>query len=146
MGPEKRAGGPVDEEQWLLRHGLRPDERGLDEVRTLLEEQIRLERRSQGDGDTPLMKLCCVQLFHAGRLDDVPLIWRAKTAGFDAHCSIDVQLLCGAGLSRTKAYLESRQDAESRAALERLLHCEEADDFDGFSPARQSALYVAYYA
>jgi len=55
------------------------------------------ERRAQGDGDTELMKLCCVQLFNAGAVGDALAIWRAKTASWDAHCSIDVQLLCGAG-------------------------------------------------
>jgi hypothetical protein len=41
------------------------------------------------------MKLCCVQLFNAGDLDDVLRVWAAKRASFDVGCSIDVQLLCG---------------------------------------------------
>ena len=32
----------------------------------MLQAQTTLERQSQGDGDTELMKLCCVQLFNAG--------------------------------------------------------------------------------
>ena len=36
------------------------------------------ERQRQGDGDTKLMKLCCVQLFNAGLPADVLLIWQAK--------------------------------------------------------------------
>ncbi|MFG3506266.1 hypothetical protein ACGF5F_12215 [Streptomyces sp. NPDC047821] len=135
----------MDEDQWLLRHGLRPDGAGLDEVRVLLNEQIRLERGSQGHGDTILMKLCCVQLFHAAVPDDVLLIWKAKTASFDAYCSIDIQLLCGGGLEWTKAYLSAHPAQESQAALARLLHCEEAGDFDDFSPAERSAMYAAYY-
>ncbi|MFE9017991.1 hypothetical protein ACFYNL_05330 [Streptomyces sp. NPDC007808] len=136
----------MDEDQWLLRHGLHPDGSGIDEVRVLLGEQTRLERQSQGYGDTPLMKLCCVQLFHAAVPDDVLLIWKAKTASFDADCSIDIQLLCGGGLERTKAYLAAHPAKESQAALARLLYCEEAGDFDGFSPAEQSAAYAAYYS
>ncbi|MFI1869421.1 hypothetical protein [Streptomyces jumonjinensis] len=136
----------MDEDEWLLRHGLHPDERGLDERRTLLAERTRLERESRGQGDTPLMRLCCVQLFHAGALDDVLLIWRAKTAGFDASCSIDIQLLCGGGLSRTRTYLASHPTKEHQSALRRLSDCEEAGDFDGFSPTEQSAAYVAYYS
>jgi hypothetical protein len=46
------------------------------------------------------MKLCCVQLFNAGFLTDVLLVWQPKESSWDAHCSIDVHLLCGAGLSR----------------------------------------------
>ena len=48
------------------------------------------------------MKLCCVQLFNAGGLRDVAMIWHAKTSSWDAHCSIDVQLLCAAGLGERK--------------------------------------------
>jgi hypothetical protein len=135
----------VDEDEWLERHGLHPDEAGLDEVRALLAEQTRLERASQGNSDTILMRLCCVQLFLAGELDDLLLIWRAMSASFDAHCSIDVQLLCGGGLEETRAHLAAHGSAEAESALKRLLHCEEAGDFDDFSPSRRSAEYAAYY-
>jgi hypothetical protein len=50
------------------------------------------------------MKLCCVQLFNAGFLADVILICQAKESSWDAHCSIEIQLLCGAGLQETIAY------------------------------------------
>ncbi|MFD8207008.1 hypothetical protein ACFV2S_11470 [Streptomyces sp. NPDC059695] len=136
----------MDEDEWLARHGVRPDERGLDEVRTLLAEQIRLERESQGYGDTILMRLCCVQLFLAAALEDVLLIWSAKTASWDADCSIDIELLCAAGLEQTKAYLSGLSAPEGQAALKRLLHCEDAGYFDEFSPSGQSASYLAYYA
>jgi hypothetical protein len=63
-------------------------------VRTTLRAEA--ERRGQGDGDTALMKLSCAQLFNAGVLDDVLLIWQAKEASWNTHTSIDVQLLCGA--------------------------------------------------
>lgn len=136
----------MDEEECLRRYGLRPVGADLDEVRRLLGVQIRLEQRAQGEGDTELMKLCCVQLFNAGDLDDVLLIWRAKTAGMDADCSIDIQLLCGSGLSGTKAYLSSQHLPEAEAALRRLLACEQAGDFEDFSVAERSAEYAAYYA
>ena len=64
----------MDEDGWLRRHGLHPQGRDLEEVRALLVEQTRLERRGQGLGDTLLMRLCCVQLFHGGALDDVLLV------------------------------------------------------------------------
>ena len=80
----------MDEDESLHRYGLHPTGTDLDEVRDLLTAQTRLEKRAQGDGDTELMKLCCVQLFCAGVLDDVLLIWRAKTASMDADGSIDI--------------------------------------------------------
>jgi hypothetical protein len=97
----------MDEDESLRRYGLRPSGRELAAVRALLEVEAGKERRAQGDGDTELMKLCCVQLFNAGEVGDALAIWRAKSASFDAACSIDVQLLCGAGLAETKAFLSA---------------------------------------
>ncbi|MFG2116044.1 hypothetical protein ACGFRB_25990 [Streptomyces sp. NPDC048718] len=156
----------MTEDEWLDRHGPHPTGADLDEVRRLLVERTRLEEEEQGDGDTRLMKLCCVQLFHAGVLDDVPLIWEAKAASMDASCSIDVQLLCGGGLEATKRYLryrctpgagmpgaeastdevaeESAADAEH--ALGWLLDCERAGDFEDFTVEGRSACYAASYA
>lgn len=135
----------MDEDESLHRYGLRPTDTDLDEVRGLLSAQTRLEERAQGDGDTELMKLCCVQLFNAGALDDVLLIWRAKTASMDADCSIGIQLLCGGGLARTRAYLLSQRLPEAKAALQRLFDCEKARDFEGFSVEGHSAQCTRYY-
>lgn len=115
-------------------------------VRALLTAQTQLEKRAQGDGDTELMKLCCVQLYNAGSPEDVLLIWEAKSASMDAACSIDVQLLCGSGLATTKAYLSSLRLPEAEAALRRLLQCESAGNFEDFSVEGHSDFYAAYYA
>jgi hypothetical protein len=135
----------VDEDESLRRYGLRPSAADLPRIRELLAARTELERRKQGDGDTELMKLCCVQLFHTGDLADVLPIWRAKTASWDAHCSIDVQLLCGAGLEETKAYLAAEGSEEASAALALLRDCEAARDFENFSVPRQSRWYAEYY-
>ena len=136
----------MDEDESLLRYGLHPAGANLDEVRGLLIAQTQLEKRAQGDGDTELMKLCCVQLFNASVLEDVLLIWQAKTASMDTDCSIDIQLLCGSGLAKTKAYLSSRRIPQAEAALQRLIRCEAAGDFEDFTTAGHSARYAAYYA
>ncbi|GAA3442387.1 hypothetical protein [Planomonospora venezuelensis] len=135
----------MDEEELLHRYGLQPDGHALDEIRDLLTAQTARERREQGAGDTELMRLCCVQLFNAGALDDVLLIWQAKTASMDADCSIDIQLLCGAGLAETKTFLAGHPWEDAKAALGRLLMCEAAGDFDGFSAAEYSAICTNYY-
>jgi hypothetical protein len=135
----------VDEETSLRRYGLRPSAGELDEVRQILSAETLLECRQQGDGDTELMKLCCVQLFNAGVLDDVVRIWKAKESSWDAHCAIDVQLMCGCGLERTKAYLAAKDSDSAAAALAYLLECEEAGDFDNFSVEDQSIGYSEYY-
>lgn len=135
----------MDEDESLRRYGLRPSGRELDAVRALLDVEAGKERRAQGDGDTELMKLCCVQLFNAGEVGDALAIWRAKTSSWDAHCSIDVQLLSGAGLAETKAFLSAQHSEEARAALQWLLYREAAGDFKDFSVAERSAWYATYY-
>ena len=71
------------------------------------------------------MTLCCVQLFCAGQVSDSLEVWRAKTASWDANISIDIQLLCGAGLGPTKQYLAAVKTDEAAAALNRLIGSEE---------------------
>jgi hypothetical protein len=135
----------VTEDESLQRYGLRPSGLDLDQIRDMLQDQAARERHSQGNGDTTLMKLCCVQLFNAGFLSDVLVIWQAKETSFDTHCSIDVQLLCGAGLETTKDYLAAEDSEDASAALAYLLQCEEAGDFAAFSVEAQSRWYSCYY-
>ncbi len=121
---------PMNEDESLRRYGLRPSAVELDQIRDMLRAQTALQ---QDDQDTELMKLCCVQLFNAGQLSDVLTIWRAKESSWDAHCSIDIQLLCGAGLDATKAYLAADTTAAASDALRYLLDCEATGDFTDFS-------------
>lgn len=115
-------------------------------MRVLLEQETGRERAEQGCGNTELMRLCCVQLFNAGLLNDVLLIWRAKTASFDCACGLDIQLLCGAGLPKTKVFLAAQgQVPEAEAALEYLLTCEASGDFEGFAVDAWAASYARYF-
>lgn len=136
----------MNEDESLRRYGLHPVGGDLDQVRELLIARMARERQSQGDGDTELMKLCCVQLFNAGLPADVLLIWQAKESSWDAHCSIDVRLLCGAGLQETIAYLTADGSAAATAAVEYLRHCQASGDFDDFTAENQSRWYSRYYA
>ena len=135
----------MDEDECLQRYGLRPAGGDLDQVWEILREKTALERQEQGDGDPALMRLCCVQLSNVGFLDDVLAIWHAKESSWDAHCSIDVQLLCGAGLEQTKRHLAADGSPSAREALDYLLQCEAAGDFTGFSVEGQSRRNSAYY-
>jgi hypothetical protein len=130
----------MDEDEVLARYGLTPTGSDLAEVRTLL---VALTEQGP-EADTTVMKLCCVQLFNNGSLDDVLAIWRAKECSWDAHASIDVQLLCGAGLDETKAYLSERLDGHE--ALEYLFSCEAAGDFEHFSVKDRADWYAEYYS
>lgn len=133
----------VDES--LARYGLKPRKDDLDSIRQCLASETEKERRSQGEGDAELMRLCCAQLFGAGETDDVMLIWHAKAASMDADFAIDIQFLCGAGLGKTKAYLEESKTQESARALERLEQSEQAGDFEGFSVEAWSEACLRYY-
>jgi hypothetical protein len=135
----------VNEGESLRRYGLHPVGGDLDEVRDMLTAQAAREQQRQGDGDTELMKLCSVQLFNAGVLTDVLLIWQAKESSWDAHCSIEVQLLCGAGLEATMAYLTTEGSLAGSAALEYLRQCQASGDFAAFSVENQSQWYSQYY-
>lgn len=135
----------MTEDEQLAEFGLRPGAEDLPAVRSVLEAETSRERAGQGEGDTLLMKLCCVQLFNSGSPSDVLLIWRAKDASFDAMCSIDVQLLCGSGLPQTKAYLSELTSADAQAALVHLAKCEEAGDFADFSVEEYARWWSRYY-
>jgi hypothetical protein len=59
----------------------------------------------------------CIQLFSAGIPRDALLIYRAKMSSFDAGCYIDIQLVCGAGLEPTKAFLRESSEADAKRLL-----------------------------
>jgi hypothetical protein len=132
------------EDEIIQRFGLHPAEDDLDEIRTVIAEQAELG----WDAHVELMRVCSVMLFNAGHVTDSLLIWRAKEANWDAHCSIDIQLLCGAGLPETISYLEAEasRDPEAAKALEYLSDCARPGvDFDGFTPEARSVMYDRYY-
>ena len=52
---------------------------------------------------------------------------------------------CGPGLDATKAFLVDDSGDEARKALDYLIECETAGDFDGFTVADQSAWHHRYY-
>ncbi|MEU1837490.1 hypothetical protein [Micromonospora chersina] len=128
----------MDEDEWYRRHGLRPADLGP--VRALLREQTALGV----ENDSALIHLGCVQLFLHGDLADVLLIWRAKHSSFDAACSVEWQLLCGAGRERTLDHLRALGTAEADEVLAYLSIIEPAD-VAAFSVEDQSRWYAQYY-
>lgn len=99
---------------------------------------------SNRESNEPL-KLLCIQLFSAGIPSDALLIYRAKMSSFDASCYIDIQLVCGAGLEATKAFLQASGASEAKALLAVLEDKGYAADFEGFTPQRQFDSYRRYY-
>jgi hypothetical protein len=133
----------VDES--IQSYGVKIRESDAPEIRSILARETALESKEQGTGDTELMKLCGVQLFSLGRTEDILSIWEAKTASMDADGSIDIQLLCGPGLSETKKYLAGSSDPRAKAALARIMECEAAGDFEDFSAEFTLNDFIDYF-
>jgi hypothetical protein len=87
----------------------------------------------------------CIQLFSAGIPRDALLIYRAKMSSFDAGCYIDIQLVCGAGLEPTKAFLRESSEADAKRLLAVLEDGRYAKDFEGFTPEQHLDFYRRYF-
>ncbi len=129
---------------FIETYGLIPGAQHLEAIRNLLRLEVEKETREQGAGDTELMKLFCIQLFSAGMLKDVPLIWEAKASSMDASAAIDVQLLCGAGIEETKDFLANYNAEWAQNALTYIAKCENTGDFRDFCIAEQMNFYSDY--
>jgi hypothetical protein len=121
------------------RYGLPPALTDRPAIIAALEEEIR--REATEDGDHYLMRLLCAQLFSLGVVEDSLLIWRAKACNGDTMFGIDVRLLCGAGLDRTKAFLAGVGTAAAAEALEYIRKCQDEGIFKQFEVAAALAEY-----
>ena len=72
---------------------------------------------------------CAFLLYRLGDVNDVALLWQAKSVSFDTWCGFDVQFLVGAGVEETIHHLRTKPDPDSRAAMEYLLACKDAGGF-----------------
>ena len=131
----------MDENEILARFGLVPRTEDLPEIRALVQSLTADEDR---DDNEPL-KTLCVLLFSAAEPSDSLLIFKAKESSFDAACYIDIQLVCGAGIDRTKAFLLNSREPEARKLLAYLESCISAGDFGDFTPADYLESYRRYY-
>lgn len=136
----------MTDDECLREFGLSPGPESAPAIRRLLAAETTKERDQPGDGDGELMKLNCVQLFSLADPSDVLVIWRAKQSSFDKAAYIDVQLLCGTGVSETKRHLTQVDSDEALAALTRIEECEAAGDFEDFTPAIWLEQYRRYYS
>lgn len=135
----------VDEDEALAVFGLPARAEALPRLRALLAAETQKEAASQGRGDTDVMRLVCVQLFMAGAVDDCLAVWAAKRASMDANGAIDLELMLGAGLGATVAYLEGRGDPMARAALAAITAAVASGGLLGFTPAETAARWRRYY-
>jgi len=133
----------MTENECLTRFGIVPDVSDLPTIREILRSEIQAAQSEEDDSG--LMKLCCIQLFSAGDPTDSMLIWSAKRSSFDNGINIDVQLLCGAGVARTKEHLSSIGSEYAKHALQYITECEASGDFDCFATDEVLDFYRNYY-
>lgn len=127
----------------LQRFGLPSSAHHRDELRSLLADEI--EREGRHESGEEMLRTLCVQLFSLGVVEDALLIWQAKESSFDAHCGLDIQFLCGAGLAATKDYLAQSKVPSASAALKYLTECERAGDFADWTPEKTVSVYRRYF-
>lgn len=135
----------MTEDDALERFGLPATAADAPAIRHCLAWLTALEAASQGAASTTTMRALAAQLFTIGAVEDALPIWQAKAASMDAACSIDLQLMCGAGLERTRAVLSSDTRSAAQRAHAQLEQAVGAGDFEGFSVERYQADLLAYY-
>ncbi|WCN79517.1 hypothetical protein [Micromonospora sp. LH3U1] len=134
-----------DAEEHLAAYGLRV---GADQVPTVREVLVRETQREADTyagmgtvpGNTQLMRICAVQLWHAGTVEDALLVHRARGTSMDATGAVDAELMLGAGVVRTKEYLAALCTDEARELLNEIAWVEESYD-----AGRYAAFLDTYY-
>jgi hypothetical protein len=65
-----------------------------------------------------------------GMVEDSLKVWEAKSVDFDTYCGLDIQLVPFAGVAETVSFLQTQRGTEAKKALEYVLACLKAGDFD----------------
>ena len=99
----------------------------LDLLRAVTAYEIAA-RKTSDDGCGDVLLACCWMLFCDGRLEDVPLTWRAKNINFDAYCYIDAALLLPQGLDASIALAEQAGADDLLAYLQKLMRGDMAEE------------------
>lgn len=97
-------------------------------IRFLLEQEIIYHQRLWAF--SPSIHLCGFLLFLLAEVEDVQLLWKAKTTSFDTWCGFDVQLLVGAGVPITLTYLQRAHESWSQKAEKLIKQCLKGNNFN----------------
>ncbi len=101
----------------------------------LLEQEIAFHENSWGIFEG--IRLCGALLFLLAQVEDVGLLWEAKTANFDTMSGFDIQFLVGAGVTPTLAYLQQVEEEWAGDARNYLEECQQAGDFQNLERYRE---------
>jgi hypothetical protein len=125
-----------------LRNARSLNDRPL--LRFLMEQEIAC-RQNDTETDVDSIHLGGFLLFLLGQLEDVELLWRAKRASFDTWCGFNGELLVGAGVAATLAYLHSIEQKwaqEARTYLEEGQRIKHFGDLDRYRHATQCSFEI----
>ncbi|MGC4837942.1 hypothetical protein ACLQ3D_25910 [Micromonospora vinacea] len=122
-----------DAEDHLAAYGLRVSDDQVPIIRNILVRETRHEADTYAGlgsvpGNTQLMRICAIQLWHAGAVEDVLLVHRARGTSMDATGAVDVELMLGAGVATTKEYLAALGTEEAQGILDEIAWVEESYD------------------
>jgi hypothetical protein len=104
-------------------------------IRFLLEQEILYHENTWGIFES--IRLCGALLFLLAQMEDVGLLWEAKTANFDTMSGFDIQLLVGAGVTPMLAYLQLVEEEWAEDARAYLEECQQAGDFQNLERYRK---------
>ena len=76
------------------------------------------------------LMLACYILVKHNQIEDCLKVWEAKRIDFDTFCYVDIQLVAFAGVQQTIEYLKTQTSEEAKQALEYVIECSEAGDFE----------------
>jgi len=96
-------------------------------VRFLLKQEITFHENAWSIYES--IRLCGFLLSLFVQVEDVGLLWEAKTTSFDTMCGFDVQFLVGAGVASTVSYLQSIQEEWAQNALTYIEESQKTGDF-----------------
>jgi hypothetical protein len=116
-----------------LQKTLSPGDRSL--LRFLLEQEIAYHESEWGIFES--IRLCGFLLSVLAHVDDVRLLWEAKTTNFDTMCGFDVQFLVGAGVAPTLSYLQAIQKEWAQDAMTYIEESQAAGDFRNLERYRE---------
>lgn len=106
-------------------------------IRELLKQEIAWVIKNWGAPIT--LKALAFMLYKTGDLEDIGLIWQAKTASFDCFYNLDVEFLAGKSSKETIGYLKTHPLIQSNLKnflspngediVTYIISCEAAGDF-----------------
>ena len=76
------------------------------------------------------LMLACYILGQHNQIEDCLKVWETKYIDFDTYCYIDIQLVPFQGVQETIEYLKTQTSDEAKNALEYVITCSKAGDFD----------------